>query len=172
MNITTAAGTEKGALEDGAQRQQAVADARAFCRGYSCGWEAALSAHVACALEEGGYPRRVKSTLLTPNALCVLPGPVRRNGAPSAAALALLQVLARESVLECARQTVGVQFATAADVVLQAQLYNATTQKQDQYAAVIRLDDERFPSHAAHFRVMSQTLGLGIYVHKCFVPLG
>ena len=132
-------------------------------------WMAAFDSHIACSLEECGYPRRqakVASLLYTPS-----PAPVRDYGIPPPAALTILQTKARERSLTDALQRLGQEHMTS-DVVMYVYLCDANNTIYGEHYMVIRLDDKRFPHNAAHFRTAAQSYALGYRLHQCFVPSG
>jgi len=131
-------------------------------------WEAAFDSHIACSLEECGYPRRIKvaSFTYTPS-----PAPVRDHGVPPPAALTLLQTKARERILAFALQKLRKEHITS-DVVMRVDLPDTNKKTSEKYRMVIRLDDKRFPHNAAHFRTAAQGGALGCRLHQCFVPSG
>lgn len=146
------------------QVQRTVADVRAFAESFPGGWREALDARVASSLEACGFPRRLGNDAQSLSASASVRG---NDAPPSAAALALLQARARTRIQCCARATVDARLLTA-DVVMKARLYNARTRMCDEYRLVIRLEDKKFPSHAAHFRVAAVRGALGHRVHRCF----
>ena len=131
-------------------------------------WEAAFDSHMACSLEECGYPcRQAKEAVdgYTPS-----PAPARDYGFPSPAALMLLQTQARERILTYAMQKLKTNMTS--DVVMRVKFRNASNTGHDQHHMVIRLDDKQFPHNAAHFRTAAQSYALGYQFHQCFVPSG
>lgn len=153
-----------------ALRRQAVVDANAFAQSSVGGWTDAFDDYIACALEESGYPRKLFYNMVSSLYEPFVSAPVRASGAPSAAALSLLQVRARERVFASLQGQFGAK--QPGDVVMASQLLNAQTGQRDEYRMVIRLNDGQFPSHAAHFRVATQVRALGTHLHRCFVPPG
>ena len=170
MRVLDAAAAAADTAEQVAARAQAVADVRIFAQSYSGGWLEAFNEHIACCLEESGYPRRV-SRHHKSNLFCRLAAPVRASAAPSAAALALLQSRARESVPLLAWQHRLWSGYDTADAVMRGVLVDAESQEQFDFRMVIRLDDERFPSHSTHSRAATWA-GLGCVAHWCFLPPG
>ena len=150
-------------------RQQALAGLREFTQAEG-DWQKAFNAHLACSLEEAGYPRRISHNFFL-DKFAALPAPARASGAPSAAALPLLQAKARERLIAFAREKLRLG-RWAPDVVLTAQLHGPAEAQRDEYRMVIRLDDARFPCNAAHFRVAALAQVLGDTLHTCFVPPG
>mgnify|MGYP001152101549 CR=1 FL=1 len=160
---------EKAAAE-AAAKAAAEAEAAANAKWLSNDWEAVFDSHIACSLEECGYPRRqakVASRYYTPS-----PAPVRDHGVPPPAALTQLQTKARDRILAYARQELGNGHMTS-DVVMSVKLWDANnTTSYGVHRMVIRLDDKRFPHNAAHFRTAAQSYALGRGLHQCFVPSG
>ena len=159
---------EKAAAE-AAAKAAAEAEAAANAKWLSNDWEAAFDLHIACSLEECGYPRRqatVASYDYTPS-----PAPVRDHGIPPPATLTLLQTKARDRILAYARQKLEKEHMTS-DVVMNVSLYDANNTNYGDHRMVIRLDDKRFPHNAAHFRTAAQSSALGRRLHQCFVPSG
>ena len=130
----------------------------------SSAWEAEFDTHIACALEESGYPRRIDSLWEA------LPAPVRKLGAPSLVVLSALQEKARDRILS--HQASTPQIKSHPDLVMQARFRDPYRQKSVEYRMVVRLDDAKFPANAAHFRVAASPYNLGKLVHQCFVPPG
>ena len=151
------------------QRCAAVTDLHAFTKDGSVDWEAAFDAHLACSLEEGGHPRRGRN--VGPDAWAADPAPERVAGAPSAAALALLQARAHERVILNAHATMDPTDATS-HVALQTDLLNPVNRSRAAYLLLIAPDDARLPSHAMHFRAATARGATGWYVHRCFRPPG
>jgi len=149
------------------QRCSAATDLRVFTKDGSVGWEAAFDAHLACSLEEGGHPRRGRN--IGRDGWAADSAPERAAGAPSAAALALLQARARERVLFSTRATIDPTDAVSL-VVLQTNLRNPLEGERAKYRLLIAPDDARLPSHAMHFRAASDHDSIGWYVHRCFRP--
>jgi len=162
--------------EAAAQRKRTAAEVGAITRQYRGGWIEALNALTAWRLEaECGYPRRV-TRLTALDSWRVLPAPARPLYTPTAAALAVLQARARERVAGSQRDRLAANFMLS-DIIMEASFYNAQTHRHDEYWVVLRLNDEKFPSHAAHFRLAAvseegRLPTLGTLVHRCFVPCG
>lgn len=152
------------------RRRRTILELRVFSQSFKGGWLESFDAHIACSLDEAGYPPQFaynsQSTRFEP-----LPALARLNGAPpSAAALALLQARARESVFATARSSLKAN-EQAADVRMNAMICTADPEPaQRNFRLVIRLDDEGFPSNAAHFRVAAKDGALGNFFHRCFIP--
>ena len=127
-------------------------------------WEAEFDVHIACALEESGYPRRIE---IYGEAL---PAPVRKLGAPSFAVLSAPQKKARDRILSYSASTL--KTTSHSDLVMKARFRDPHAQTNVDYRMVIRLDDAKFPANAAHFCVAASTYALGNLVHQCFVPPG
>ena len=133
-------------------------------------WMAAFDSHIACSLEECGYPRR--QAKVASNDYSPSPAPVRDHGVPPPAALTQLQTKARDRILAYARQELGNGHMTS-DVVMSVKLWDANnTTSYGVHRMVIRLDDKRFPHNAAHFRTAAQSYALGNKLHQCFVSSG
>ena len=131
-------------------------------------WEAAFDSHIACSLEECGYPRRqaeVASYEYIPS-----PAYMREYGVPPPAALTLLQTKARERILAYGLQTMR-KYNMTYDVVMKFVLCHESNTGKDMLIR-IRLDDKQFLHNAAHFRTAAQSEALGSYFHQCFVPSG
>ena len=151
------------------QRCIAVEDLRAFTKDGSVDWETAFDAHLACSLEEGGHPRRGRN--IGRDDWAADPAPERAAGAPSAAALALLQTRARERVLLNAHSTMDVTDAVSL-VALQTDIYGPPVHGHMMSTLLVAPDDARLPSHAMHFRAGMDRSSIGWYVHRCFRPPG
>ena len=151
------------------QRSTAVADMCAFTKEGSVDWEAAFDAHLACSLEEGGHPQRGRD--IGRNNWAHDPAPSRVAGAPSTAALALLQARARERLILSAHATMNATDAVSL-VALQADVYNPGSAKRARFLLLVAPDDARLPSHAMHFRAATARGATGWYVHRCFRPPG
>ena len=163
---------EKAAAE-AAANAAAEAEAANFAKWQtipqSNNWEAVFDAHIACSLEECGYPRRqekVASYDYTPS-----PAPVRDHGIPHPAALTLLQTKARERILAYSLKRLKKEHMTS-DLVMYVALCDANNTCYNKHCMVIRLDDKRLPHNAAHFRTAAQSWALGSRLHQCFVPSG
>ena len=160
--LTAAEAAAKAAAE-----AEAAANAKWKLVLQSNSWEEAFDSHIACSLEECGYPRRqakVSSYDYTPS-----PAPVRTHGVPPPAALTLLQTKARDRILAYALQKLGPEHMTS-DVVIYVDLCDGNNAGYDNHRMVIRLDNKRFPHNATHFRTAGHTYALGIRLHQCFVP--
>lgn len=143
------------------------ADLRKFTQGIE--WEAAFNAHIACCLEEEGYPRLVSYNAQTGYYDSAV-APARINGAPTEAVLSLLQSKARARIQDHILTEIGAEHANS-DVMLTSSLYNSNDGEHNTYYTRIRLNDDSYPSHAAYFRAACQASTLGTFVHSCFVPL-
>ena len=147
----------------GSARMQTLAEMRTFTLEHN--WKTAFDLHIACILQESGYPRGIIRMVFVRSLHHSLHMPVRCNGAPSPAALLMLQAKARERILMMAKH--------ATDVTISARLCNPHLQQHNElYRMVIQLNDEKFPSNAAHFRIAAEKSVLGETLHKCFVPPG
>ena len=145
---------------------QTTAEMRVFVQPTS-GWQDAFDAHIACSLEESGFPRRVKYDHSADD-YQTLPAPLRANCVPSTAAVALLQARARERILLYSRDNI-VACHRISDVVMGMKFVGSL---QSEYCKVIRLDNKRFPCNAAHFCVAAGQALIGNRIHTCFVPPG
>ena len=135
-------------------------------------WDAAFDAHIACSLEESGYPRRVAWSEQC-STYVQLPAPKRVNGAPTLPALSELQAKAREFITaHFAAIAKTLDKNTKANVVMHAMFHNAAVGCIDHYHLVVRLNDVKFPANAAHFRAAAVGNTLGSLLHNCFVPHG
>ena len=168
-----AAEAAENAAAEAAAKAAAEAEAANFAKWQtipqSNDWEAAFDLHIACSLEECGYPRRqakVASHSYTPSS-----APVRDHGVPTPAALTQLQSKARDRILAYARQQLGNGLMTS-DVVMYVSLCDANNTGYGAHYMVIRLDDYRLRHNAAHFRTAAQSWALGRVLHQCFVPSG
>lgn len=162
-------------------------------------WQAAFDAYIACELDEVGYPSKLtyceKTSKWVP-----IPKPMRPTAknsnnisssstntsyvdqsiydhgeSPSPAALRVLQARARERILLCAQQKLGFTDSiqqSETDVVASLQFRGMKLNEVINYTMVIWLNDKKYPSHAAHFRMAAMSTALGRSVHTCFVPKG
>lgn len=158
------------ATEDAiAQREQASSAVRAFAESCECGEQRAFDGVVARALESCDFPYRVIPRLN--NRLYYsqmqFQKPTRDAPGPSDAALALLRLKARASIRARASAVI-VESKLRSDLVMSARLYNAQTEQCDTYTMTLAVDDEKYPSHAAYFRVAAQEGALGYRLHGCF----
>jgi len=159
--------------DDIAGFMQAAIDARTFARSFDGkgGWPAAFDLHIACTLEESGYPRRLKTSPKSTNFEPVA-APVRGDsGAPSAAALALLQMKARELLRMVNDLIFRVAVKPLENVAMIASFGLPSTQgvpQKETFRLVIELNDCTLPTHAAHFRAAAKIGALGQRLHRCF----
>ena len=154
-------------------RLQTLTETRSFMLPHNK-WQVAFEAHIACSLEESGFPRRVKLDSRS-QTYVPLPAQTRYHGAPSAAALALLQAWARERVLVHARnqRQNGSSYGSSLTEVKMVMKLSGTRSEQDAlYRLVIRLNNQRFPCNAAHFYTAAHQHALSDTLHTCYVPLG
>ena len=126
-------------------------------------WVAEFYTHIACTLEESGYPRRLNSPWKA------LPAPARKLGAPSSAVLSALQKKARDRILSYTASTLKEK--SNSDLLMRAQFLCPATNQKIRYSLVIRLDDAKFPANAAYVRAAARSGNLGDLVHR-FVPRG
>ena len=117
--------------------------------------------YIGQSVEESGYPLRVNCWGV------ISPATEWNHTAPSAAALALLQARARARIMICAAAMVGAQHVKA-DVVFRAEVYDPQRAWHVGYMMVVKLDDNKLPAHAAHFRAAAKNGALGHMVHRCF----
>lgn len=150
------------------RRRQTAADVRPFVSstGVSCSERTALDVYIARYLQASGVPE----FSLRSREPFTFGGRARAPDAPTDAALALMQARAREEMIHCAHQEMSGGSQMQADMVMMATLFDPQSQKLVDHSFDIQLDDERFPSHAMHFRAASFNNALGQFVHKCVVP--
>lgn len=151
-------------------RTNSFAEMREFLQQRSS-WQKAFDAHIACSLENCGFPPRLSrkkpAEIQQPASV---PEHQTNISPPSPAALALLQAMARERILVYSGELLTSQHVKS-DVIMTLHLYNSMSLIQDRYSMVIRLNDERFPCNAAHFRAAAGN-GIGNSLHTCYVPQG
>ena len=152
-------------LATAAAAAEAAVEAREFTQSF-VDWENALDALVAHGLARAGYPPLYKYSAAAHEYTAVTHPPLPAAAAgPTAAALALLQCRARESILASQRVK-----KLERQVTMHAELYNARTRDRVKRTFVIRFPAGVLPCHAAHFAVAAQKSALGSHVHACFAP--
>jgi len=159
--------------------RQTLADVHAFAQAFNGNWHSAFDNYLTFIAKDSGLPPRLE--LISPTAK---PADVahrlkatklqQRNAPspPSPLALFHLQAKSRERIMVFVRNRVGENRLKMHSMVFKVTIYDMHTQKPDRYTMAIRLDDARFPSHAAHFRAAANSHTIGKSFHKCFVPAG
>lgn len=137
-------------------RLQTLEEMGGFLKRSKLFWQDAFDTYIVCKLKESGYIQQLNHS--------------RPTNEPSQAVLSLSQVRARESIIAFAKSKVKSEHMTS-DVVMKLQL-NESYSTQKTYSMVIRLNDEKFPCNAAHFRAGLVRQALGNYRHVCIVPRG
>ena len=142
--------------------QLTIADSRAFLQAHK-DWQPALNVHLEKSLDHSCYATRLALNRVgMRNA-----GSPQSYDAPSPATVALLQARARERILICAPEKLAGAH-TKSDALIGLRVYNGPA-LQAEYTMKIRLNDDKFPCNAAHFRA-SARLELGMQLHTCFLP--
>lgn len=90
------------------------------------------------------------------------------SGTPTAAALAVQHARARELIHAHAKATVDSKHDMD-DLLVEVGFYDPWPEV---YQMIVRVDETRFPSHAAHYRVAAVSGALCTHVHRCCAPHG
>ena len=150
-------------------RRQNLGEVRRGMYSKDNSWKAMFDAHIACALKECGNPPRITFSDIT-QGYQQIPAPVRAKEAPpSALLLPFWQMKARERIFQAANTALSTR-TRAADIWLKMRFQSPQTDTS--YTVIIRLDDDRFPCNAAHFRIAANSDTIGSSLHTCFVPPG